>query len=74
MREKLELATRYRWQIIESGDDTPQLLKEQKLKLADEAERLIVFGFFAEVLDRIDLPEVREGIERSIEAELRRAG
>ena len=40
----------------------------------DEAERLIVFGFFAEVLDRIDLPEVRDGIERSIEAELRRAG
>jgi Fe-S cluster assembly protein SufD len=38
-----------------------------------EAERLIVFGFFAEVLDRIDLPEVREGIERSIEAELERA-
>ena len=37
-----------------------------------EAERLIVFGFFAEVLDRIDLPEVREGIERSIEAELER--
>ena len=40
----------------------------------DEAERLIVFGFFAEVLDRIDLPEVREGIERSIEAELARVG
>jgi Fe-S cluster assembly protein SufD len=37
-----------------------------------EAERLILFGFFAEVLDRIDLPEVREGIERSIEAELER--
>lgn len=37
-----------------------------------EAERLIVRGFFAEVLDRIDLPEVREGIEAAIEAELAR--
>ncbi len=37
-----------------------------------EAERLIVRGFFAEVLDRIDLPEVREGIEAAIEAELER--
>ena len=39
---------------------------------ADEAERLIVRGFFAEVLDRIELPEVREGIERAIEDELAR--
>lgn len=39
---------------------------------ADEAERLIVRGFFAEVLDRIDLPEVREGIARAIEDELAR--
>jgi Fe-S cluster assembly protein SufD len=38
----------------------------------DEAERLIVFGFFNEVLDRIDLPEIRDGLERSIEAELER--
>lgn len=37
-----------------------------------EAERLIVFGFFAEVLDRIDLTEVREDVRRSIEAELER--
>jgi Fe-S cluster assembly protein SufD len=37
-----------------------------------EAERLIVFGFFAEVLDRVDLPEIREGLERAIEAELAR--
>jgi Fe-S cluster assembly protein SufD len=39
---------------------------------ADEAERLIVRGFFAEVLDRIDLAEVRESIERAIEDELSR--
>ena len=39
---------------------------------ADEAERLIVRGFFAQVLDRIDLPEVRDGIERAIEDELDR--
>jgi len=37
-----------------------------------EAERLIVFGFFAEVLDRVDLPEIRAGLERAIEDELAR--
>jgi Fe-S cluster assembly protein SufD len=37
-----------------------------------EAERLIVFGFFAEVLDRVDLPEIRDGLVASIEAELAR--
>jgi len=39
---------------------------------AKEAERLIVFGFFAEVLDRVDLPEIRAGLERAIENELAR--
>jgi Fe-S cluster assembly protein SufD len=39
---------------------------------AHEAVRLIVFGFFREVLDRIELPEVREGLERAIELELER--
>jgi Fe-S cluster assembly protein SufD len=39
---------------------------------ADEAERLIVRGFFAEVLDRIELAEVRAGIEQAIEDELSR--
>jgi Fe-S cluster assembly protein SufD len=39
----------------------------------DEATRLIVRGFFAEVLDRIDIPEVRDGVEAAIEAELARA-
>jgi Fe-S cluster assembly protein SufD len=38
-----------------------------------EAERLIVFGFFREVLDRIELPEVRESLERAIELELAEA-
>ena len=37
-----------------------------------EAERLIVFGFFAEVLDRIDIAEIREGLERAIEDEIAR--
>ena len=37
-----------------------------------EAERLIVFGFFNEVLDRITLDEVRESAALSIEAELDR--
>jgi Fe-S cluster assembly protein SufD len=36
----------------------------------DEAERLIVSGFFQEVLDRVQLEEVRGGAERAIQAEL----
>jgi Fe-S cluster assembly protein SufD len=36
----------------------------------DEAERLIVTGFFQEVLDRVSLPEIRTGLERAIQAEL----
>ena len=36
----------------------------------EEAERLIVFGFFAEVLDRVELEEIRRGLERAIELEL----
>jgi Fe-S cluster assembly protein SufD len=39
----------------------------------DEATRLIVRGFFAQVLDRIDISEVRDGVEAAIEAELARA-
>jgi Fe-S cluster assembly protein SufD len=38
----------------------------------DEATRLIVRGFFAEVLDRIDIPEIRDGVEAAIEDELAR--
>jgi Fe-S cluster assembly protein SufD len=37
---------------------------------AKEAERLVVFGFFREVLDRVMLPEVRESVAAAIEAEL----
>ena len=38
----------------------------------EEAECLIVFGFFQEVLDRVDIPEIRDGLVASIEAELAR--
>jgi Fe-S cluster assembly protein SufD len=37
---------------------------------AEEAERLIVTGFFQEVLDRVTLTEVRQSLERAIESEL----
>jgi Fe-S cluster assembly protein SufD len=37
----------------------------------DEAERLIVGGFFQEVLDRVPLEEVRTGLHEAIELELR---
>lgn len=35
-----------------------------------EAVRLVVTGFFQEVLDRVALPEIREGLERAILDEL----
>jgi Fe-S cluster assembly protein SufD len=35
-----------------------------------EAERLVVFGFLQEVLDRVAVPEVREGLEKAIAIEL----
>ncbi|HWC32061.1 MAG TPA: SufD family Fe-S cluster assembly protein, partial [Actinomycetota bacterium] len=38
----------------------------------DEAEQLIVTGFFQEVLDRVPLEEVRGSLEAAIEDELRR--
>ncbi len=38
----------------------------------DEAEKLIVFGFFNEVLDRVTLEQVRGHAEQVIEAELAR--
>jgi Fe-S cluster assembly protein SufD len=38
----------------------------------DEAERLIVSGFFQEVLDRVKIDEVREGAEEAIQDELAR--
>jgi Fe-S cluster assembly protein SufD len=37
-----------------------------------EAQKLVVWGFFQEVLDRVALPEVRRGIEAAIASELDR--
>jgi Fe-S cluster assembly protein SufD len=39
----------------------------------DEAERLIVSGFFQEVLDRVALEDVRTGAEQAIQDELGRS-
>jgi len=36
----------------------------------EEARRLVVHGFFAEIIDRIDLPELRQRIMATVEAEL----
>ena len=36
----------------------------------DEAEHLIVKGFFQEILDRVRVPEVRDALERAVEHEL----
>ncbi len=48
------------------------LLPESRGITRDEAERLIVTGFFQEVLDRVQIDEVREGAEAAIAAELER--
>jgi Fe-S cluster assembly protein SufD len=37
-----------------------------------EAQKLVVWGFFQEVLDRVALPEIRRGIEAAIATELDR--
>jgi Fe-S cluster assembly protein SufD len=41
---------------------------------ADEARRLVVRGFFAELLDKIGVPVVSERLLASIEARLSKAG
>jgi Fe-S cluster assembly protein SufD len=38
----------------------------------EEAQKLIVFGFLQEVLDRVSLPEIREGLEAAIAQEIER--
>ena len=52
-------------------DDTLFYLQSRGIP-RKEAERLIVFGFFQEVLDRVALPEVRSGLAAAIERELER--
>jgi Fe-S cluster assembly protein SufD len=37
---------------------------------ADEARRLVVRGFFAEVIDRIGVPSIAERLKSAIEEEL----
>jgi Fe-S cluster assembly protein SufD len=41
---------------------------------AEAARRLVVRGFFQEILLKIDVPEVRERLEAAIEAELAAVG
>ena len=36
----------------------------------EEAEKLVVFGFFQEVLDRVTIPEVKRSVEEAIAAEI----
>ncbi len=40
----------------------------------EEAERLVVFGFFQEVLDRVTIPEVKQSVEEAIAAEIATPG
>jgi Fe-S cluster assembly protein SufD len=51
--------------------DRDQVFYLQTRGLApDDAEQLIVRGYFQEVLDRVRVPEVRVALERAVEAEL----
>jgi len=50
-------------------DDTMFYIQSRGIP-AKDAERLVVFGFFREVLDRVTIPEVRESVETTIEREL----
>ncbi len=59
LNEQIETATRHRWVILESGEYSPHLLKEQQFKLAEEAIRTVRFAgnlavaaFFAADNDR----------------------
>jgi Fe-S cluster assembly protein SufD len=38
----------------------------------EEAQKLVVFGFFQEVLDRVTIPEIRAGLEAAIATEIER--
>jgi Fe-S cluster assembly protein SufD len=53
-------------------DDTALFYLQTRGIPRDEAEQLIVTGFFQEVLERVPLEEVREGLAAAIDAELRR--
>ena len=52
-------------------DDDALFYLESRGIAHDEAERLIVTGFFQEVLDRVRIDEVREGAEEAIAARAR---
>ncbi|SFQ50016.1 Fe-S cluster assembly protein SufD [Amycolatopsis arida] len=55
--------------------DDEQLFYLQSRGVPEEqARRLVVRGFFQEILMKIDVPEVRERLEAAIEAELRAVG
>ncbi|PXY19121.1 Fe-S cluster assembly protein SufD [Prauserella muralis] len=55
--------------------DDEQLFYLQSRGIAEEqARRLVVRGFFHEILMKIDIPEVRERLEAAIEAELQAVG
>jgi Fe-S cluster assembly protein SufD len=53
-------------------DDDALFYLESRGIARDEAERLIVTGFFQEVLDRVQIDEVREGAVAAIAGELQR--
>jgi len=52
-------------------DDTLFYIQSRGIPF-EEAQKLVVTGFFQEVLDRVTLPEIRQGLERAIDAELAR--
>ena len=54
-------------------DDTQLFYLMSRGVPRDEARRLVVRGFFADVIQRIEVPALRERLENAIEAELERS-
>ncbi|MEN3271926.1 MAG: Fe-S cluster assembly protein SufD [Actinomycetota bacterium] len=54
-------------------DDTQLFYLQSRGIPADEARRLVVRGFFADVIQRIEVPALRERLVNAIEAELERS-
>ncbi|HVE64413.1 MAG TPA: Fe-S cluster assembly protein SufD [Mycobacteriales bacterium] len=51
-------------------DDLQLFYLQSRGIAADEARRLVVRGFFAEVIDRIDVPELRDRLVQAVDDEL----
>ena len=56
------------------GQGSVDLRRRGRRVPEDQARRLVVRGFFHEIINRIAVPEVRERLEAAVEAELAAVG